>query len=365
LLNELRDSVPPFSPENASKPYTKYVSLLTKCLITLKKNLPSTISRMDIPRVLHGMHLFLTRHPPSTWKDREPSPLNAVLHVHSDLVKIKQKDILQCFTLVAVNTKPPPAILLYTLGVLGKLFPNDDFGVSAVPGVETSTGEDVKNRESNVVELIKLSPYVNLSELSSKEEIKKTVGIIFKKIATKSEQGLADLVVLLHNNPKIDIDHYIRCTHPQFQHLVEVGLKKYSLINVHDVLMSNQKSTVPISYEKENIEPNRITHSTTKDNQDFSQLSDTETLPPSNDKLSNSNPTIPSSSTSDASDIASLRARLQALHQTVPVEDSLPPVSVMMATLDIPFSSVPVSTQASSSTVAALRERLAAIKKVY
>lgn len=79
------------------------------------------------------------------------------------------------------------------------------------------------------------SEYLDLSGPLTRDEVKKALNAIFRKIGKKetSAQGLADLYCLTRH-PEVDIEPYLTRTPPLFQEYIRRGLASHDADALHE-----------------------------------------------------------------------------------------------------------------------------------
>jgi len=231
LFKELRESI----PSNIS-PISRYTQIVLKCLVRATKTIQNTQCTVDYKRILKEVHFFFLQHPNTTWKDRDPSPINLVKSFLNDLIKIKKKEILNYLDFLEPSSTPH-YISIY---INGLLCPNE-------PQTNNSSGLNpvkLQLNSENLVALVNSSEYGPLISNITKEELKQILTTIYKVIFTKetTQRGLADLAVLMKCNPHLPVDRYIQSTAPPMRTFVEEGLKQFGSINILQL-----KSNTPIN----------------------------------------------------------------------------------------------------------------------
>uniref|UniRef100_A0A0D9V739 Protein MOR1 n=1 Tax=Leersia perrieri TaxID=77586 RepID=A0A0D9V739_9ORYZ len=220
LINLLRPLDPsrwpsPTPPESLAVKNQKFSELVVKCLIKLTKVLQSTISDVDLDRILQSIHIYLQELGMEEIRRRagaDDKPLRMVKTVLHELVKLRGTAIKGHLSMVPIDAEPQPIILAYidlnlqTLAAARMLTPSGTMG-------QTHWGDAASNNP-------------NPSTHSADAQLKQELAAVFKKIGDKQTCtiGLYELYRITQLYPKVDIFAQLQNASEAFRTYIRDGL---------------------------------------------------------------------------------------------------------------------------------------------
>ncbi|XP_058079545.1 protein MOR1-like [Magnolia sinica] len=219
LINLLQPLDPSRWPSTASIETSamnqKFSDLVVKCLIKLTKVLQSTISDVDLDRILQSIHVYLEVLGMEEIRRRagaDDKPLRMVKTVLHELVKLRGTAIKGHLSMVPIDIEPQPIILAYidlnlqTLAAARMLTPSGAVG-------QTHWGDSAPNGPSPTTH-------------SADAQLKQELAAVFKKIGDKQTCtiGLYELYRITQLYPKVDISAQLQNASEAFRTYILDGL---------------------------------------------------------------------------------------------------------------------------------------------
>ncbi|XP_076948805.1 protein MOR1-like [Bidens hawaiensis] len=217
LLKPLDPSRWPYPPSNESfaTRNMKFSDLVVKCLIKLTKVLQTTISEVDLDRILQSIHIYLQELGMEEIRRRagaDDKPLRMVKTVLHELVKLRGTAIKGHLSMVPIDMEPQPIILAYidlnlqTLAAARMLTPTGPVG-------QTHWGDSMVNNPMPATH-------------SADAQLKQELAAVFKKIGDKQtcSIGLYELYRITQLYPKVDIFSQLQNASEAFRTYIRDGL---------------------------------------------------------------------------------------------------------------------------------------------
>ncbi|CAM6047665.1 unnamed protein product [Sphagnum compactum] len=186
----------------------KFLDLVVKCLIKLTKVLSSTLSEVDLDRILQSIHEYFEELGMAEIRRRagaDDKPLRMVKTLLHELVKLRGTAIKGHLSLVPIDLDPQPIILAYI-----------DLNLQ----VQTlgTVGQSQWTAESNGSS----SP----SSDSAESQLKQELAAVFKKIGDKQTctTGLYELYRITQLHPQVDIFSQLQNASEAFRTYISEGI---------------------------------------------------------------------------------------------------------------------------------------------
>lgn len=400
LLQLMRELIPPLAAGvDLKQPYPKMAELVLKCLLKLVKVLTSSVADVSLEAVLRELHLFFTAHPPLSWRRRtDELPLEAARTLLDRFVKSRGFDVCKFLSLIpAPTTIPSPAIFLMVHKMLRAQFPeavSDQATLARHLTPETAQayaeilGVPLHSQtpELDVGPLLpalsfappsSLDPQIFLPTPASTSQVNSALDTIRKRLmqVDSSAQALVDLACLLRDHGSlIDFGSFLGAFSPSFAFFVEASVSKLlrassdgpspsSLVSAYSARVEAAQSRCYLGESTDVFYPTQSVRAFAQ-----STIMLPTTSVPQVALPQVSLPAAEVKSGSEKSSISALRERLKqaaASDSAAAPKEPAPAVGgsqTLPALIDEPSEAAMGAASASSSSLAALRERLARIK---
>ena len=239
----------------------RFMELVVKCLLKLTKALPTSIATLgsDLDVILSQLHIFLTQHPPSLFKDRDDLPLRTVKTILNEIVKAKGEAIRDHLNLIQSDNKAPLLISYIEL-----MLKNNKAQQQTTPPAPASSQQLLQNQQAQAQHMqlqaqaqasllhqqlqsqppVQMPPNVDLSSNANSNSepmsdamkvasLEAELDSVFTKIRHREETalGIQLLVKLMNENPEADFESYFasRCSPPFLQYIKRQIAKQQQL----------------------------------------------------------------------------------------------------------------------------------------